>query len=146
MLLLHNVPFSRTSVLSWILSRAQYRSRDSRDWPPLTVTGYYKPIITNAGLELKKMKSTDIRVETVDVAFDDERLSVPLHLSKGVIEVITYVTVTLQARTRGGVGRTGCGRDPALGCVGLPRAGADPRGEGPADAPAVQGNRRLVGG
>ena len=29
------------------------------------------------------MKATDIRVERVEVTFDDERLSVPLHLSKG---------------------------------------------------------------
>ncbi len=55
------------------------------------------------------MKTTDIRVETVEVACDDERLSVPLHLSKGVIEVITNVTVTLQARTRAGAGLQGVG-------------------------------------
>ena len=48
------------------------------------------------------MKATDIRVETVEVTFDDERLSVPLHLSKGVIEAITYAAVTVRARTRGG--------------------------------------------
>ena len=50
------------------------------------------------------MKATDIRVETVEVTFDDERLSVPLHLSKGVIEAITYAAVTVRARTRGGPG------------------------------------------
>ena len=55
------------------------------------------------------MKTTDIRVETVEVAFDDERLSVPLQLSKGVIEVITYVTVTVQARTRAGAAVQGVG-------------------------------------
>ena len=55
------------------------------------------------------MKATDIRVETVEVTFDDERLSVPLHLSKGVIEVITYATVTVRARTRGGAAVQGTG-------------------------------------
>lgn len=55
------------------------------------------------------MKATDIRVETVEVTFDDERLSVPLHLSKGVIEAITYAAVTVHARTRGGVAVQGSG-------------------------------------
>ncbi len=55
------------------------------------------------------MKATDIRVETVEVTFDDERLSVPLHLSKGVIEAITYAAVTVHARTRGGAGVQGTG-------------------------------------
>ena len=55
------------------------------------------------------MKTTDIRAETVEVTFDDERLSVPLHLSKGVIEAITYATVTVQARTRGGTAVQGTG-------------------------------------
>ena len=55
------------------------------------------------------MKATDIRVETVEVTFDDERLSVPLHLSKGVIEAITYAMVTVRARTRGGDAVQGSG-------------------------------------
>ena len=55
------------------------------------------------------MKATDIRAETVEVTFDDERLSVPLHLSKGVIEAITYATVTVRARTRGGDAVQGTG-------------------------------------
>lgn len=55
------------------------------------------------------MKATDIRVETVEVTFDDERLSVPLHLSKGVIEAITYAAVTVHARTRGGGAVQGSG-------------------------------------
>ena len=55
------------------------------------------------------MKATDIRAETVEVTFDDERLSVPLHLSKGVIEAITYATVTVRARTRGGGAVQGTG-------------------------------------
>ena len=55
------------------------------------------------------MKATDIRVETVEVTFDDERLSVPLHLSKGVIEAITYAVVTVRARTRGGDAVQGTG-------------------------------------
>ena len=55
------------------------------------------------------MKATDIRVETVEVTFDDERLSVPLHLSKGVIEAITYAVVTVRARTRGGGAVQGTG-------------------------------------
>ncbi len=55
------------------------------------------------------MKATDIRVETVEVTFDDERLSVPLHLSKGVIEAITYAAVTVHARTRGGAAVQGTG-------------------------------------
>lgn len=55
------------------------------------------------------MKATDIRAETVEVTFDDERLSVPLHLSKGVIEAITYATVTVRARTRGGAAVQGTG-------------------------------------
>ena len=55
------------------------------------------------------MKPTDIRVETVDVVFEDERLSVPLHLSRGVIEAITYATVTVRARTRAGAAVQGAG-------------------------------------
>ncbi len=55
------------------------------------------------------MKATDIRAETVEVSFDDERLSVPLHLSKGVIEAITYAAVTVRARTRGGAAVQGTG-------------------------------------
>ena len=55
------------------------------------------------------MKATDIRAETVEVTFDDERLSVPLHLSKGVIEAITYATVTVRARTRAGAAVQGTG-------------------------------------
>ena len=55
------------------------------------------------------MKATNIRAETVEVTFDDERLSVPLHLSKGVIEAITYATVTVRARTRAGAGVQGVG-------------------------------------
>lgn len=55
------------------------------------------------------MKATDIRVERVEVTFDDERLSVPLHLSKGVIEAITYAAVTVHARTRGGAAVQGTG-------------------------------------
>ena len=55
------------------------------------------------------MKATDIRAEMVEVTFDDERLSVPLHLSKGVIEAITYATVTVRARTRGGGAVQGTG-------------------------------------
>ena len=55
------------------------------------------------------MKATDIRVEMVEVTFDDERLSVPLHLSKGVIEAITYAAVTVQTRTRGGAVVKGTG-------------------------------------
>ena len=55
------------------------------------------------------MKATDIRVESVEVTFDDERLSVPLHLSKGVIEAITYAAVTVRANTRGGAVVQGMG-------------------------------------
>ena len=55
------------------------------------------------------MKATDIRVETVEITFDDERLSVPLHLSKGVIEAITYAAVTVRARTRAGAAVQGAG-------------------------------------
>ena len=55
------------------------------------------------------MKATDIRVESVEVTFDDERLSVPLHLSKGVIEAITYAAVTVRAHTRGGAVVQGAG-------------------------------------
>ena len=55
------------------------------------------------------MKATDIRVETVEVTFDDERLSVPLHLSRGVIEAITYATVTVRARARAGAAVQGVG-------------------------------------
>ena len=71
------------------------------------------------------MKTTDIRVETVEVAFDDERLSVPLHLSKGVIEVITYVTVTVQARTRAGAAVQGVGAILLSDGWAFPCAGAD---------------------
>ena len=55
------------------------------------------------------MRTTDIRVESVEVTFDDERLSVPLHLSKGVIEAITYAAVTVRANTRSGAVVQGTG-------------------------------------
>lgn len=55
------------------------------------------------------MKATDIRVETVHVSFADERLSVPLHLSRGSIEAITYAMVSLQVRTRAGTVAHGVG-------------------------------------
>lgn len=48
------------------------------------------------------MKLTDIRVESVAVAYSDERLSVPLLLSRGTIYACTYVKVTLQVRSRAG--------------------------------------------
>ena len=53
------------------------------------------------------MKATDIRVETVEVTFDDERLSVPLHLSRGVIEAITYAKVIVQGRASAPVSACG---------------------------------------
>lgn len=45
-------------------------------------------------------KPSDVRVEGVEVTFSDERLTVPLHLSKGVIGEITYAEVTMTLITR----------------------------------------------
>ena len=92
------------------------------------------------------MKATDIRVETVEVTFDDERLSVPLHLSKGVIEAITYAAVTVRARTRGGGAVQGTGAILLSDVWAFPRARPGPRGKRPPHAPAVHGHRSLAGG
>jgi L-alanine-DL-glutamate epimerase-like enolase superfamily enzyme len=47
-------------------------------------------------------KPSDVRIEFVEVNFSDERLAVPLRLSKGVIGEITYAEVTVGLSTRGG--------------------------------------------
>ena len=91
------------------------------------------------------MKTTDIRVETVEVTFDDERLSVPLHLSKGVIEAITYATVTVQVRTRAGAAVQGVGAILLSDVWAYPRARPAPCAEGPPHAAAVYRHRRLAG-
>lgn len=54
-------------------------------------------------------KPSDVRIETVEVAFSDERLAVPLRLSKGVIAEITYAEVTIGLVTRKGKMSRGCG-------------------------------------
>lgn len=48
------------------------------------------------------MNKSDLRVEHVEVDFGDETLASPLRLSKGDIEAITSVRVTIAARTRDG--------------------------------------------
>lgn len=45
-------------------------------------------------------KPTDIQVTDVAWQFFDERMATPLHFSRGVINEITYVRVTVRARTR----------------------------------------------
>lgn len=55
------------------------------------------------------MKPTDVRIDSVQVEFSDERLATPLHLSKGTISEITYATVRLVAQTRAGQTATGIG-------------------------------------
>jgi len=47
-------------------------------------------------------KSSDVCIEQIEVAFSDERLAVPLRLSKGVINEITYAEVTMTLKTRTG--------------------------------------------
>ena len=50
-------------------------------------------------------KTSDVRVEVAEVAFSDERLAVPLRLSKGTIGEITYAEVTVGLATRGNTPR-----------------------------------------
>ncbi|MCC9077003.1 hypothetical protein FKZ61_012905 [Litorilinea aerophila] len=47
-------------------------------------------------------KPSDVRVTHAAMTFRHERLAVPLHLSKGVIEEITYAQATVQGITRDG--------------------------------------------
>ncbi len=47
-------------------------------------------------------KPSDVRVTHAAMAFSHQRLAVPLHLSKGVIDEITYAQATLQGLTREG--------------------------------------------
>ncbi len=54
-------------------------------------------------------KPSDVRIERVEVTFSDERLAVPLHLSRGVIGEITYAEVTIELLTRQGKMVRGCG-------------------------------------
>jgi L-alanine-DL-glutamate epimerase-like enolase superfamily enzyme len=55
------------------------------------------------------MKASDIRVESVEVLFSDERLAAPLRLSRGTIEEITYARVTVTVRSRSGQEHSGTG-------------------------------------
>lgn len=48
------------------------------------------------------LKPSDVRIEVAEVILSDERLAVPLHLSKGAIGEITYAEVTIRAITRAG--------------------------------------------
>jgi len=57
-------------------------------------------------------KAADLRIETVTLTFRDERLAVPLHLSRGVITEVTYAKVGVQARTRSGQPAQGSGAIP----------------------------------
>lgn len=54
-------------------------------------------------------KASDVRVETATVSFYDERLTVPLHLSRGAIREITYAKVTVGVQTRAGKVSQGTG-------------------------------------
>src|SRR4051812_13912258 len=47
-------------------------------------------------------KPSDIRLESIELSFSDERLAAPLRLSRGVITDITYAEVTVQVTTRQG--------------------------------------------
>jgi L-alanine-DL-glutamate epimerase-like enolase superfamily enzyme len=55
------------------------------------------------------MKASDIRVESVELLFSDERLAAPLRLSRGTIEEITYARVTVSVRSRAGQEERGTG-------------------------------------
>ena len=55
------------------------------------------------------MKASDIRVASAAVTFSDERLAVPLRLSRGVISEITHVEVVLHLVTRRGTPARGVG-------------------------------------
>ncbi|MFN8494354.1 MAG: enolase C-terminal domain-like protein [Caldilineaceae bacterium] len=57
-------------------------------------------------------KASDLRIETVTLAFRDERLAVPLHLSRGVITEVTYAKVVVQGRTQAGQPTQGTGAIP----------------------------------
>lgn len=54
-------------------------------------------------------KISDLRIEAVTLTFRDERLAVPLHLSRGVITEVTYAKVVVEARTRAGQSSQGVG-------------------------------------
>lgn len=55
------------------------------------------------------MKPSDVRVEAAHITFSDERLAVPLRLSRGTITEITHIEVTLTLAVRGGSQVTGVG-------------------------------------
>jgi len=54
-------------------------------------------------------KLSDVRVAALDLTFSNERLAVPLHLSRGAITEVTYAKVVLDMQTRGGQIQRGTG-------------------------------------
>lgn len=52
---------------------------------------------------------SDVRVDTVDLTFSNERLAVPLHLSRGSITEVTYAKVMIEVQTRTGQAQRGTG-------------------------------------
>ncbi|MBX3010065.1 MAG: mandelate racemase/muconate lactonizing enzyme family protein [Caldilineaceae bacterium] len=54
-------------------------------------------------------KLSDVQVEALDVTFRNERLAVPLHLSRGSITEVTYAKVVVHVRTRAGQAQQGTG-------------------------------------
>ncbi len=54
-------------------------------------------------------KPSDVRIEAVSLTFHDERLTVPLHLSRGAITEVTYAKVVIDLRTRAGQPSQGIG-------------------------------------
>jgi len=54
-------------------------------------------------------KPSDVRVDAVDLTFSDERLAVPLHLSRGSITAVTYAKVVIDVQTRAGQFQRGTG-------------------------------------
>ena len=54
-------------------------------------------------------KISDIRVQHVELTFSDERLAVPLRLSRGTITDITYAKVNIRVSTRSGHSSYGTG-------------------------------------
>ena len=54
-------------------------------------------------------KSSDVRVDALDLTFHNERLAVPLHLSRGAISEVTYAKVVIEVQTRAGQTQRGTG-------------------------------------
>ncbi len=55
------------------------------------------------------VKSSDVRIDALDLTLHNERLAVPLHLSRGAITEVTYAKVVIEVQTRAGKTQRGTG-------------------------------------